>query len=1114
MNRQQRFFLFFWLIISLGSCGDPDLPQDVEMALAKVPDQLDYNLHVKPILSDRCFACHGPDKNKQKGDLRLDLPVAYEKVSEETGRKALVPGKLAKSEVFHRIISTDPEVIMPTPESHLTLTAQEKAVLIKWIQDGAKYKPHWSLVAPKKTIVPVVKNKSWVRNPIDNFVLARLEADSLKPNAEASKETLIRRLSFDLTGLPPTIGEIDAFLADKSPEAYERVVNRLLSSPHYGERMANDWLDVARYADTHGYQDDGYRNSYPWRDWVIAAFNKNQPYNNFVTWQLAGDLLPNPNKEQIIATSFLRNHPQSQEGGIVDEEYRVEYVADRVNTFGKAFLAQSTECARCHDHKYDPISQKNYFQLYAFFNNNNETGEIPYGTEASPSLILSTPEIDKILKFLQEKKAPLEQQGKKWEDYQPGFKVWFAKAARQSTNFIMPKKGLVGYISFDEKLPVVKPPKPKKEAKSKKEGKPGADKKLAKEKPKKETKKNRPTHLTAELSSLVDGKFPVQVPGKFGQAVRVDGDMGIVFNEALDFDRHEPSTVSMWVKTLKTDESGPLFGKTGGDLNGWRGYYVELNKDQTLSIRMMHVYPANGIDLKTTQKLPAQQWQHLALAYDGSSKAQGIKLYLNGKEVPMQVINDNLQQSILFGKDKARMRLVRPFTLGREVRASITNVAFDEFYAYSRQLSLLEIKQLAGEKNLLPQLLKKPIAQLNPAQKNLLFEYYVRAVDKKYAAIQKKIIEVRGIENDTITNLEEVMVYKELPNPRPSFLLDRGVYDAPKERVFPNTPEKIMPFSKELPQNRLGLAQWLTSPKQPLFARVAVNRFWQQCFGKGIVKTADDFGNQGELPTHPELLDWLSVTFRESNWNVKKLMKTMVMSATYRQSSVPTTINKQKDPDNKLFSRAPSYRMSAEMIRDNALAASGLLVRKIGGKSVHPYQPEGVWEALAVRNDIKYEQGKGEDLYRRSMYSIWKRSSPLPAMITFDVPDRYACSMRRQKTSTPLQALVLMNDVQYVEASRVLAEKMICESGNTPEQRITYAFRTLTSRYPRKEELAILINLYQEENTDFKKHPERAKELLQEGAYGRDKKLPVTEVATCAIIANTLMNFDEFIIKR
>jgi hypothetical protein len=1067
-------------IVLIASCStEPDLPQDIQAAMTNVPEKLDYNLHVKPILSDRCFACHGPDKAKQKGGLRLDLAVAYDKET-ESGRKAIVPGNLNKSDMFHRIISNDPEVMMPTPASHLTLTADEKAVLIKWIKEGAEYKPHWSLVPPEKSELPEVKNEKWVKNPIDNFVLAKLEAKGLGPNKEASKETLIRRLSFDLTGLPPTIEEVDAFLADKSPEAYERVVNRLLMSPHFGERMAVDWLDAARYADTHGYQDDGMRNVYPWREWVISSFNRNLSYDRFVTWQLAGDLLPKPSKEQILATCFLRNHPQSQEGGIIDEEYRTEYVADRVNTFGKAFLALSTECARCHDHKYDPITQKNYYQLFAFFNNNNEAGEIPYQGEASPTLIMTKPETEKILNYINKFEIPpLEKQLADKAKYRKDFEVWLGNARKQPNSYSPISQGLVGHFTFDQKVI-----------------------------------KNLVSDSLAVVPPYDKDKVPQMVKGRFQKGLKVTGDMAIEFNKHLNFERNEPFSISFWVNVDKPGEEGPLFSRTNGWGSGWRGYLGDLNKDGTMTIGFNHVTPDNCITLKTIEKLPYKKWNNLILTYDGSSEATGIKFFINGRETHVTIVNDNLKQSMITSLDHPSWLAHSNFKLGQASSKSVSNVTYDEFKAYKRNLSVLEVRQLAGYYNIIPRLLKVSPSKLKPVHKEQLFEYYLTAFNKPYDSLQLKLSLARGKENNILTQTEEVMVYKELKTQRPTFILDRGAYDAPTTEVEPGVIESVLPFDEGLPKNRLGLAKWLTSDKQPLFSRVAVNRFWQQCFGQGIVKTSDDFGNQGELPTHMELLDWLAYNFRTEGWNVKGLIKQMVMSATYRQSSIPSREILNADPDNKLFSRAPSYRMSSEMIRDNALAASGLLVKKVGGKSVYPYQPAGLWEALATRNVTSYPQGHGEQLYRRSIYTVWKRSSPHPAMLTFDVPDRYACAVRRQKTSTPLQSLVLLNDVQFVEASRVLADKMIKKGGTSPVSRVVYAFRSLTSRYPRKEELNILMDLYKEELADFSKNPSQAKELLTEGEFLNDKNLNPNELATCMVVANTLMNFDEFVIKR
>ncbi|MDQ3534400.1 MAG: DUF1549 domain-containing protein, partial [Bacteroidota bacterium] len=642
-----KFVMILFTGVLFWQCSDPELPEDVQLAMQEIPDKIDYNLHVKPILSDRCFACHGPDQNKQKGDLRLDLPSALTKKA-ESGKMALVPGNLAKSEVFNRIISNDPEYLMPTPESHLTLSAAEKAIIIQWIKDGAEYKPHWSLVAAQKGELPNVKDHSWVKNPIDNFVLHKIEANKLTPNKEASKEQLIRRVSFDLTGLPPTIEEIDAFLADNSEIAYEKVVDRLLQSPHYGERMAVDWLDLARYADTHGYQDDGMRNAYPWRDWVISSFNKNLPYDQFITWQLAGDLLPEATREQILATCFLRNHPQSQEGGIVDEEYRVEYVADRVNTFGKAFLAVSTECARCHDHKYDPITQKNYFQLFSFFNNNNESGQISYTGEASPTIILTTEEVEEQLKFIASKTEPLEKELHAPDKYQKEFENWLIAAQKEPKAYGVSQNGLLGYFPFDDNNTINKVKSP----------------------------------LTAMLSGGEEGNKPLPVESAYGGGFSVAGDMNIKFSEQLNFERNHPFSLSLRVKTLAEGESGPLIARTNGELDGWRGYIVELKEDQSLMVTFSHVFPANAIHLESSEKLKPNQWYHLALTYDGSSKADGIKVFLDGAETHLNVINDNLKQSLMYARGKMNWGIGN-LKLGQGGNRSVSNVAFDEFYAYN-----------------------------------------------------------------------------------------------------------------------------------------------------------------------------------------------------------------------------------------------------------------------------------------------------------------------------------------------------------------------------------------------------------------------------------------------
>lgn len=1079
--RKLLFFVFnILLVVSIVQCNSRvDFPDEIE---AQLPEKIDFNYHIKPILSDRCFACHGPDQNKREAGLRLDIAdSALAAIGEDKDHYAIVPGKSNKSALVDRILSKDPKIMMPPPESNLKLSEREIATLTRWIEQGAEFKPHWSFIKPEKPVVPARDGNKWAKNEIDHFVLAQMNEKRLAPSEEASKETLIRRVSFDLTGLPPTVAEVDAFLSDNSADAYEKLVERLLASPHYGERMASEWLDVARYADSHGYQDDGMRNSWPWRDWVIKSFNENLPHDTFLLWQIAGDMLPNASKEQKLATAFNRNHLQSQEGGIVPEEYRVEYVADRTNTFGKAFLALSTECARCHDHKYDPISQKEYYQLYAFFNNNNESGMTPLNGESPPTIILSDKETESILDFLHEKMEPI-QESLQPEHYKKGFESWLATAEKNPDKYTTSNTGLLGVFHFDE---------PQKE---------------------KVFRNSAKTKLKGKVAGDPD-RTPLVVPGKFGNARKLIGDAGISFSKELDFDRHQQFSFSMWANVLKPGEEGTLFAKSNGEFSGHRGYRVMLNKDNSLSVSFSYTWPANCIELQIPGRLTINQWHHIALTYDGSSKASGVKLFLDGKETKAKVITDNLQKSLLYG-DQEKMRFYAPFMIGKDTRGTIKDVVVDEFIAYQRQLSAVEVRELSGQQAAIGSLLKLPSPQRTSLQKEELFEYYLLNHDKQYARQLSEITKLRSEENKALTSQPEVMVMQERSEPRTTFILGRGAYDAPTEQVDPGTPAAVMSFPDELPKNRLGLGRWLIDKDNPLTARVAVNRYWQMLFGRGIVETSDDFGNQGDLPTHPGLFDWLAVEFMNSGWDVKGFLKRVVTSATYMQSS---ELNKQlleKDPDNLWLARGPSYRLPAEMIRDNALAASGLLVREIGGRSVKPYQPKGLWSELAIRNATVYVPDTGKNLYRRGLYTIWKRSSPPPSMISFDASDKYVCAVKRQSTNTPLQALVLLNDPQYVEAARVLAENMIKKGGDDPDGQISYGFRAVTSREPQAEELKILQELYHSELKEYQESPAAADKLLKVGEMPVDLTLPKSKVAALTVVASTLINYDESVYKR
>jgi hypothetical protein len=1070
--------------------------------VAGVPEVIDFNFHVKPILSDRCFKCHGPDERVRKASLRLDRKeVAFGKLP--SGHRAIVPGSPRRSELVARILSTDPKFMMPAPESNLALTDYERAVLVRWVEQGADWKPHWSLIPPQKTTVPSVRQTSWPRGDIDRFVLATLESKGIAPSPEASREAWLRRVTIDLTGLPPTLAEIDAFVADRTADAYEKVVDRLLASPAYGEQMAAEWLDIARYADSHGYQDDGMRKMWPWRDWVISAFNRNLPFDRFITWQLAGDLLPDATQEQRLATGFNRNHMQTQEGGVVPEEYRTEYVVDRVNTFGRAFLGLSVECARCHDHKYDPITQKEFYRLFSFFNSNNETGQIPYSGVPSPTVLLEDDTSRAKLDGLRGDARRLEEEIRTLATA-ADYASWLARAA--TTRLPIAKiAGLITYLPLDGSTTgheMTKPDPKSKERPKRVEYRAYAN--LA------------PGAKAARLGGDMD-RVPRVVPGQVGRAQQLVGDSQIeISDKRIYFERNDPFALSLWLRIDRKGASGPLLTRSGGLFDGNRGYEVILRGDGTFSAALHHVFPDNSIEIETTRPLDPGGWHHLALTYDGSSRARGLQLFFDGQLDDTRIVVDNLQQSILKSGDKKNESWVGnpPLRIGRRHDETLQDVSVDEFRVYDRRLTAFEVAALAGTEDPIGDVLRVPDTERTDAQRAALADYYTVRVAPRFATLFKALTAVRGTENEILTSLPEVMAMRELPKPRPTFVLARGAYDAPTERVTPGTPRAIGDFPAKLPQNRLGLARWLLNPRHPLTSRVIVNRYWAMFFGRGLVATLADFGNQGRLPSHPQLLDWLATTFVDSGWNLKALQKRIVLSATYRQDSRLDAKRLEQDPANESLGRGPSYRLAAEQIRDSALSASGLLVRTVGGPSVYPYQPPGLWEALATRNATKYEQGHGAALYRRSLYTVWKRSSPPPSAISFDAAERLFCTVNRQRTNTPLQALVLLNDPQYLEASRVLAERMIVEGGAEPRDRITFAFRLLTSRRPDSKELDLLNALYSDMRAEYARDKKAALKLLSVGEYRRNRALDPGEVAACTMVATTIMNFDEAVYKR
>ena len=1058
------------LFTLLTACG-PNPPYTEDIA-ATLPETISYNFHIRPILADRCFSCHGPDEAARKADLRLDDPNnAYAKGL--SGRPAIQAGSPRKSEIFHRIYSTEAEYQMPPPESNLSLNEYEKALFAKWIKQGGKYEPHWSFVPVSQPRVPALDEPATARNEIDHFILAKLQSEDLSLSPEADKERLIRRLSFDLTGLPPSLEEIDLFLRDDSPAAYEKLVDRLLATDAYAERMAQDWMDLARYADSQGLHSDGWRSMYPWRDWVIQAFREDMPFDQFLTWQLAGDLLPNPTREQLIATGFNRNHKTTAEGGVVDEEYRAEYVHDRVATTATAFMGLTMECARCHDHKYDPITQQEYYQFYAFFNQVGDLGLSGDDGNSGPNLLLPSPAT--------------------------------ATKLRQLEKDIQAKEHAVALAesSLSEQTEFIKNLRPISMGKM------------------------DPPDIALSMDFIRDGKIdrvtksrvsgePEIVKEERGNVLELKAEYQFIDlpDEGL-FEQYEAFSGAIWIRPSERRTSQTIMGNSGQKGTFWRGWDLILDSLNHLTLRLIHAFPHDRLEVRSELLIPIQQWTLVGFSYDGSGRASGVQLYVNSKPVAMVTEADQLQRSIYpiaFSKEKTD----RPLRLGKSYRAftgeyGIYAGLLDDFKLYSRQLSPLEMAALYGEPGPLEKLAAYQKQPDPESAKSLVKTWWLNHPPNSVDSLKTW----RKKQQELLDTVPETMIMQELENPRPTYVLNRGNYDEPTIKVQPGTPAKIFPFPDSLKANRLGLARWLTDPKHPLTSRVVVNRLWQQFFGTGLIDTPHDFGLQGSLPSHPQLLDWMAAYLMENKWEIKSLQKLMVLSATYRQSSVASPELREKDPDNRLWARGPTYRLPAEMIRDNALMASGLLHQKIGGPSVKPEQPPGLWTEKTSSTHLlrKYDTDTGTDRYRRSLYTFIRRTSPHPAMTAFDAPNRSVCTAQRQITNTPMQALVLLNDPQFVEASRVLAERVLAQQ-KAVNERIGLAFRLLTGREPNSLQLQELQDLLGEEKARFEAAPDAARDYVLIGQYPPEEGQDTVELAAMTVVVNTIMNFDDFYTKR
>jgi len=1052
------------------------------LALAAPAPPLNYDRDVRPILSENCFPCHGQDGKKRMAGLRLDSFQGA--TADRGGHVALSPGKVESSEIYKRITNPDKARRMPPTFSNRTLNAEQIAVIKRWIEEGGKYTPHWSFVPPVRPALPHVSNAAWIRQPIDAFVLQRLDAEGLKPSPEAAPEKWLRRVTLDLTGLPPSLAELDLFPKEVKAHgeaAYVRVVDRLLASPNYGERMTMDWLDVARYADTHGFNNDAERSMWRWRDWVIKSFNDNMPYNRFITEQLAGDLLPNATLDQKIATGFNRNHVINSEGGIIEEEYRVEYVTDRVRTLGMAWLGLTLECAHCHDHKFDPITQRDHYRFYAFFNNVPEIGEDGRVANAVPIISAPTTEQQQKMKSLESRidrlTAEIERREKAWRLQQSG--VQTALQAAEKAGVAETPTLRIGCESGNE------------------------------------------FQKTPQAAfSPVDGisghacAGPPAIPG-----LETDG-------KSLEISKRTPLTFSLWVDPSATDADAALLSAIDYSQNPASttyGHGMELRLvGGEIEFRFSDRFPAYSIRVRSQgAHLAPDQWRNVVVAYQGAGKtdqrvrAALVRIFVDGRELPTLAVNDDLA----LPDEKGDKPKAISFRIGWDNLPKSTRYSgrLDEIAVWNRELSPAEIIGLF-EKQAIPYAAAKAREhKTSPTETGWLREAALTLENPRYANEAAQLASMRAEWLAVRRNAPTVMVMQEMPTPRETHVLIRGGYDAPGEKVEPGVPEQLLgAWPAGAPHNRLGLAQWLTKPDHPLTSRVVVNRFWQQLFGEGLVKTSDNFGMQGEWPSHPELLDWLAREFVDSGWNVKALMKRMVLSATYRQDSAASPELIARDPENRLLARGPRFRLPAEVIRDQALEISGLLKPRVGGPSVFPYQPADLYKGIVVAASYPgttYVESKGDDLYRRSLYTFWKRTVPHPTMNVFDAPDREVCIVRRSVTNTPLQALTLLNDPIFVEAARKLADRSIHEGGAEPDNRLAYAFRLATGRKPDAAELEILRSTLTRMLAAYQNDEAAARSLLKVGASGIDDSIPVSELAAYTAVANVILNMDETITK-
>jgi mono/diheme cytochrome c family protein len=1044
-------------------------PLEVEVVTNDTPQTFRYGDHISPILTENCFACHGPDPETREARLRLD--VRGDAITpNRRGRTAIVPGDAEASTVFQRMIATDEDEIMPPPESHKTLSKEQIEMIRVWIEEGAVYERHWSYEPIASPAVPEVSQPDWVIQPLDAFVLEKMEANGLSPAPEADKRTLARRVALDLTGVPPSLEMLQEFLDDEAPGAYERYVDRLLALPKWGEHRARYWLDVARYADTHGIHFDNYREIWGYRDWVIGAFNRNLPFDQFTIEQLAGDLMPQPSEQQLIATGFNRCNITTNEGGVIEEEYRVLYSIDRTDAMATAWLGLTASCAACHDHKFDPVSAKEFYSLAAFFN--NSTVPVMDGNikNPGPTVMLLEGE-DRERWDALEKEIPAAEQalasfvGEARGRFEARMDEDEAALFRDNLS----AEGLSYHAPLDA-WPAL-------------------------------------AHGVSGEVGAKAGQAAEVVEGPAGSAALKLAEPGLELPDAPVFELDQAFSIGLWVRLDQVGQTGSLVARLD-DRRGFRGFDFWIQGGQ-IATHLVHSWADDAIKVVADGRLENERWHHLALTYDGSAKAAGVRLYIDGVEQRVRVEADTLRSTI---KTDVPLRIGR-----REVRDAVNGMAVKSFRLYSRVIDRAEVSALAGE-GLLRQILAKPAGERDDGEKQRLFEAYLARHEGQVHGDSIDLVARLKAESAQIRErTPSTHVFREADTLPVSYVLNRGEYAERRDLVPANTPAALPPMSGDLPRNRLGLAKWLVSDEQPLTARVTVNRFWLELFGEGLVTTPGDFGLSGQKPSHPELLDWLAHEFRAGGWDVKAFYRMLVTSATYRQAAVFDAGRLEKDPANVWLSRGPRFRMDGEMIRDTALFASGLLVPKIGGPSVKPYQPDGVWEAVAMfeSNTRNYQRDNGESLYRRGLYTFWKRSAPPASLEVFNAPNREVCTVQRERGNTPLQALAALNDPQLVEAARHLAQRAILAypGESQADQRLHFMALPLISRPLRDEELGVLRDSVAEMREHYGAQPADAEALLKVGVSPFDQAIPAAELAAWTLVANQMMNLDEVLVK-